>query len=102
MHLQKMIVKKKKSYSEEKLGKNRNKPKELWKALKSFGPSSVKVRKCKIYLKKDDKNQFRALENTNTFKRSYSELAEYLQEKLPKAPNIFTSQSTKNYHAKTS
>ena len=102
MHLQKMIVKKKKSYSEEELGKNRNKPKELWKALKSLSPSSVKVRKCKIYLKKDDKNQFRALENANTFKRSYSELPEDLQEKLPKTPNIFTSQTTKNYHAKTS
>ena len=31
MHLQKMILKKKKSYFEEELGKNRNKPKELWK-----------------------------------------------------------------------
>ena len=29
MHLQKMILKKKKSYFEEELGKNRNKPKEL-------------------------------------------------------------------------
>ena len=34
MHLQKMIVKKKKPYFEEELGKNRNKPKELWKTLK--------------------------------------------------------------------
>ena len=33
MHLQKMILKKKKSYFEEELGKNRNKPKELWKTL---------------------------------------------------------------------
>ena len=31
MHLQKMILKKKKSYFEEELGKNRNKPKELLK-----------------------------------------------------------------------
>ena len=34
MHLQKMILKKKKSYFEEELGKNRNKPKELWKTSK--------------------------------------------------------------------
>ena len=30
MHLQKMILKEKKSYFEEELGKNRSKPKELW------------------------------------------------------------------------
>ena len=39
MHLQKMIRKKKKSYFEEKLGKNRNKRKEFWKILKSLGLS---------------------------------------------------------------
>ena len=36
MHLQDMIVKKKESYFEEELCKNRNKPKELWKTLKSW------------------------------------------------------------------
>ena len=44
MHLQKMILKKKKSYFEEEPGKNRNKPKELWKTLKSFSLSSNKAR----------------------------------------------------------
>ena len=44
MHLQKMILKKKKSYFEEELDKNRNKPKELWKALKSLDLSLEKVR----------------------------------------------------------
>ena len=53
MHLQKMILKKKKSYFEEELGKNRNKPKELWKTLKSLGLSSGKPRQSKISLKKD-------------------------------------------------
>ena len=41
---QKMILKKKKSYFEEELDKNRNKPKELWKALKSLDLSLEKVR----------------------------------------------------------
>ena len=102
MHLQKMILKKKKSYFEEELGKNRNKPKELWKTLKSLGLSSDKARQSKISLKKDGAIQFEALENANTFKRFYSELAGGLQEKLPRAPNKFTSQTTKNYYAKTS
>ena len=102
MHLQKMILKKKKSYFEEELGKNRNKPKELWKTLKSLGLSSDKARQSKISLNKDGAIQFEALENANTFKRFYSELAGGLQEKLPIAPNKFTSQTTKNYYAKTS
>ena len=37
------MLKKKKCYFEEKLAKNRNKPKELWKALKSLGLSSAKL-----------------------------------------------------------
>ena len=53
MHLQKMILKKKKSYFEEEIGKNRNKPNELWKTLKSLGLSWDKARQLKIYLKKD-------------------------------------------------
>ena len=39
MHQQKMIVKKKTCYLEGKLAKNSNKPKGLWKALKSFRQS---------------------------------------------------------------
>ena len=53
MHLQKMILKKKKSYLEEELGKYRNKPKEIWKTLKSLGLSSDKARQSNIFLKKD-------------------------------------------------
>ena len=67
----------------------------------SLGLSSEKARQSKIFLNKDDAIQFEALENANTFKRFYSELAGGLQEKLPRAPNKFTSQTTKNYYAKT-
>ena len=67
MHLQKMILKKKKSYFEEELAKNRNKPKELWRTLKSLGLSSDKARKSQITLKKDGTIQFEALENAKKF-----------------------------------
>ena len=97
MHLQKVILKKKKSYFEEELGKDRNKPKERLKTLKSFGLSSDKARQSKISLNKNGAIQFEELENANTFKRFYSELARGLQEKLPWSPNKFTSQTTKNY-----
>ena len=69
-----------------RLNKNRNKSKELWKALKSLGLSSDKARKSKIYLKKRWYNSIRNTGNANTFKRCFSELAGVLQEKLPKAP----------------
>ena len=86
MHLQKMILKKKKSYFEGELGKNTNEPKELWKTLKSPGLSSDKSWQSKISLIKDCAIQFEALENANTFKRFHSELATGLLEKLPRAP----------------
>ena len=75
IQLQKMILKKKKSYFEEVLHKNRSKPKELWKALKSLNLSSDKAKQTRIYLKKDGGFQFEALEDADTFKRFYSELA---------------------------
>ena len=61
MHLQKMILKEKKSYFEEELDKIRDKPKELWKTLKSL--SSDKSRQSKIFLNKNGAIQFEALEN---------------------------------------
>ena len=91
MHLQKTILKKKKSYFEEELAKNRNKPKELWKALKSLGLSQDKARKSYISIKKDGAIQFEALENADTLEKFYSVLARGLQEKLSKAPKKLTS-----------
>ena len=96
-----MILKKNKSYFEEELDQNRNKTKELWKALKSFGLSSDKARNSKISLKKDGTIQFEALENANNFRMFYSKLAGGLHVKLPKAPNKFTSQTTKHYYTKS-
>ena len=54
-----------------------------------------------VYLQERGKIQFEALENADIYKRFYSELAADLQEKLPKIRNKFTSQTTKNYYAKT-
>ena len=73
--MQNLILKKKKSYFQEELGKNRDKPKELWQTLKSLCLSSDKARQSNISLKTDGGIQFGALENANTFKRFYSELA---------------------------
>ena len=86
-----MILKKKKSYFEEELAKNWNKPKKLLKVLRSLGLSSNKASKSTISLKKDDTIQFEALESTNIFKRFYSELD--LQKKFQRHPtNLLAKQ----------
>lgn len=61
MHLQKMILTKKKSYLEEKLATNRKKPKKLWKPSKSLVLSLDKGRKLKTNLKKGGTTQFEAV-----------------------------------------
>ena len=68
------------------------------KLYKKFKHSCLETDKDN--LNKDRAIQFEALENANTFKSFYSELAGGLQEKLPRAPSKFTSQTTKNYYAK--
>ena len=103
MHLQKMIFKRKKSYLEEEQDNSRKKPKEFWKTLKSLSLSWDKARQSNISLKKDGAIQLEALENTNTFKRFYYQLAGGLQGKLPKAPNKFiVNQPKTTIYAKTS
>ena len=64
-----MILKKKKSYFEEEVGKNNNKPKEPWKTLKSLGLNSDKARQSKVALNKDGAIQFEALKNARYFQK---------------------------------
>ena len=94
MVLQKVISKKKKSCFQEKLEKNANNSKELWKALKSLGMKSGRVYLSKIALKIDGE----PTKNANIFKDFYSGLAGTLVKKLPVAPNKFNNNSTKQYY----
>ena len=73
MHIQKIVLNKRKSYFE--LARNRNKPKELSKPLKFLSLSSDKANKSKTSFKKNGENQFESLKNANLFKRCYTELA---------------------------
>ena len=57
MHLLNMTLKKKQSYFEQELAKNRNNP----RTLKSLGLSSEKANKSNICLKKNGTSQFEAL-----------------------------------------
>ena len=98
MALQKDISKKKKSFFQEKIEKNVNNSKELWKAFKSLGIKSGKVNQSKIALKNDGAIQFEPTKNANIFKDFYSDLAGTLVRKLPVALNKFNNNSTKQYY----
>ena len=98
MALQKAISKKKKSFFQEKIEKNANNSKELWKAFKSLGIKSGKVNQSKIALKNDGAIQFEPMKNANIFKDFYSDLAGTLVRKLPVALNKFNNNSTKQYY----
>ena len=95
MALQKVISKKKKCFFQEKIKKNPNNSKELWKALKSLEIKSGKVNHSKIALKNDAAIQFEPTKNANIFKDFYSDLAGTLIKKLPVAHNKFNNNLTK-------
>ena len=88
--VQNFIRKKKREFYETNLRQKINKPKELWKTLKSMGLPSQAVTASNICLK--DKNQivFNAIKNCSIFKNYFSSLAQNLLSNLPLSPNIFT------------
>ena len=92
MALQEAISKKKKSYFQEKIEKNANNSKELWKALrKTIEMKSGKVNQSKIALKNDGE----PTKNPNIFQDFFSDLAGNLVGKLPVALNKFNKLLTK-------
>ena len=84
-------IKEKEILLQEKIEKNANDSKVLWKVLKPLGMESGKVNPSKIALKKDGSIQFEPAKNSNTFKDFYSELVGNLVRKLPVAPNKFNN-----------
>ena len=74
--LQKAISKNKKSYFQDKIEKNANNSKQLWKVLKSLEIKSGKISQSKIALKKDGAIQFEPTKNANTLKDFFSDLVE--------------------------
>ena len=87
---QNYIRKEKREFYETNLRQKINKPKELWKTLKSMGVPSKAVTASNICLKEKDKIVFNASKNCSIFKNYFSSLAHNLVSKLPLSPNIFT------------
>ena len=98
MALKKAISRENKSFFQEKIEKNANNLKELWRALKSLGMKSDKISQSKMALKNDGAIQFKNVKNANIFQDFFSDLAEKLVRKLPVALNRFNNNSTKQYY----
>ena len=65
-------------YFENRLKQIADKPKELWKTLKSIGLRQKSFLSANICLKTDGKVSFDAKENADTSKKFFTDLAENL------------------------
>ena len=94
--VQKLIKKKKRNFYEINLKQKINKPKELWKTLKSMGLPSKAASASNICLK--DRNEI-VFNNTicSIFKSFFSSLVQNLVSKLPPSPNAFTESKVASY-----
>ena len=96
--VQNLIRKKKREFYETNLRQKINKPKELWKTLKSMGLPSKVVTASNICLKDKNEKVFDATKNYCIFKNYFSSLAHNLVSKLPLSPNIFTESKIASYY----
>ena len=71
-----------------------NKPKELWKALKSMGLTSKAASVSNICLKVDKEIVFNNTKNCSIFKNFISNPAQ----KLSTSPNVFTESTVASYY----
>ena len=80
--VQNLIRKKKREFYETNLRQKINKPKELWKTLKSMGLPSKAVTASNICLKDKNEMVFNATKNCFIFKNYFASLAHNLGSKL--------------------
>ena len=96
--VQNLIRKKKREFYKTNLKQKINKPKELWKTLKSMSllPSKA-LTASNICL--TDKNEiiFNATKNCSIFKNYFSSLTHNLVSKLPLSLNIYTESTLASY-----
>ena len=96
--VQNLIRKKKREFYETNLRQKINKPKELWKTLKSMGLPSKAVTASNICLKDKNEIVFNATKNCSIFKNYFSSLAHNVVSKLPLLPNILTESKMASYY----
>ena len=96
--VQKLIKKKKRNFCEINLKQKINKPKELWKTLKSMSLSSKAASASNICLKERNEIVFNDTKKYSIFKSFFSNLAQNLGYKLPLSPNVFTESKVASYY----
>ena len=98
--VQNLIWRKKREFYETNLRQKINKPKELWKTLKSMSLPFKAVTALNICLKNKNQIVFNDIKNCSIFKNYFSSLAQNLVSKLPLSPNIFTESKIVSYYNK--
>ena len=108
--VQNLIWRKKREFYETNLRQKINKPKELWKTLKSKSLPFKAVTAFNICLKNKNQIVFNDIKNCSIFKNDFSSLAQNLVSKLPlrylrylryllvSSPNIFTESKIVSYY----
>ena len=96
--VQNLIWRKKREFYETNLRQKINKPKELWKTLKSMSLPFKAVTALNICLKNKNQIVFNDIKNCSIFKNYFSSLAQNLVSKLPLSPNIFTESKIVSYY----
>ena len=96
--VQNLIWRKKREFYETNLRQKINKPKELWKTLKSMSLPFKAVAALNICLKNKNQIVFNDIKNCSIFKNYFSSLAQNLVSKLPLSPNIFTESKIVSYY----
>ena len=92
-----MIKRKQKNFVAEKLNQNIDKPKELWKSLKSLGLPLKQQSLSTICLEKDGILSFDHKTNAE-IKNFYPNLADDQVKKLPNSPNKFGTGTVREYY----
>ncbi len=95
-----LIKSKKISFYRDTIQENKGNSKKMWATLKSLGLPSRKGNNPDICLKKGDEIVFDQKANANMFKDFYTNLAEDLVKKLPKAKGKFGKKIVENYYRK--
>ena len=96
--IQNLIWKNKREFYETNLRQKIDKPKELWKTLKSVGLPSKAVTASNICLKDKNEIVFNATKNCSAFKNYFSSIAQNLVSKLPLLPSIFNESKIASYY----
>ena len=99
-NVENIIKSKKKSYFEDKLKENIEKPKELWKTLNDLGLSKKGSQSgaANVCLNENGKFVFEPAAISNIFKTFFSDIGKNLLEKLPTASRRFGKDSVSEFY----